>query len=132
MAKVINGIMRFTIDGKEIFHEVEASISGSMEVKKVASKDGITKSLGDEDWSASVSALGAVDATKADTLVLMTAYKSKAVVPLTFTTGESGDITFTGDVFITAFSAKKPKGDALAMDYTLESTTGEIGVAAVV
>jgi len=58
-------LMRITVGGKEIFHEVSVSLSGGTEFKDVATKDtsGTESTPGSKSWTASVEGVASADST---------------------------------------------------------------------
>ena len=135
MAYYEGATMRLTVDTKEIFHEVDASIEASTEFKEVASKDTTGKilSAGSQSFSISCSSslLDNDGTTQEDLKTMADKWKAKTSHAVTFTTGTSGDVVFSGNVYIESFSVTATNEEYSTAEYTLRGT-GDLTIAAVV
>lgn len=132
MALYQGAVMRLTVDTKEIFHEVDASIEASTDFKEVASKDtsGKIVSAGSQSFtiSCSTSLLDNDGSTQEDLYTLASKWKAKTSHAVTFTTGTTGDVIFSGTVYIESFSVSAVNEEYSTAEYTLRGT-GDLTIA---
>lgn len=132
---LIQGLnMRIKVDTKEIFHEVDANLSMSTDFKEVASKDTAGKLVtpGAQSWSLSCNALLENDGTtKEDLKTLSDKWKAKSVHAVTFTTGTSGDVIYSGNAYIESVEVSSPNEEGVNVSYNLRGD-GDLTIAAVV
>lgn len=118
--------MRLKIGTKEIFHEVDCEISASTEFKEVASKDTAFKIVtpGSQTYtiSCNTSLLDNDGTTQEDLKGLADIWKAKTSHAVTFTTGVTGDVIFSGTVYVETFTASAANEEFATASYTLKGT----------
>lgn len=134
MAFYEGAVMRIKLDTKEVLHEVDADIQASTDFKDVASKDtgGKISTPGAQSFtiSCNTSLLDNDGTTQEDLFTMATKWKAKTKHAVTFTTGTSGDVIFSGDVYIESFSSGAVNEESSSASYTLRGT-GELTIAQV-
>lgn len=101
MGKIYDGsLLRIKLDGENVYHELDASISMELSTRERATKDTVGTEIAPntKSWSASGSALGVLDAEGSanNFEALFDKYNAMGIVEVEFTLGASGA---TGDSF---------------------------------
>ena len=126
-------LMRLTIGGQDIFHEVDCTLTASTEFKDIATKDttGTESTPGSQSWSVSVNGYVATGATLQEDLASMAAtWKAKSLVAITLSDDVSTSVIFSGNAYIESFTVGAPNDETVTMDYSLKGN-GELTIAAV-
>lgn len=133
MSNFLDGsIMRLSVEGKKVFHEVEVSIEGSTDFKEIATKDtdGKEVSPGAQSFSLSCSAKGSTDTTSDNASIdMLMFYQNKTKVAFTLTDGVVGHVVYSGFAYVADFNMGSPNEEIVDFSYSLKGTGGlTIGV----
>ena len=115
--------MRIKIGTKTLFHETDATFQSSLELKELASKDitGTEHLPGKIDWSLSCSSLIGNEATLQEDLATLSAsHLAKTKLAVTFSTDVTGDVIYSGDVYIESLSIKATNNDTVTGDFNFK------------
>ncbi|WKW47261.1 phage tail tube protein [Myroides sp. JBRI-B21084] len=117
--------VRFSLNGKTLFHATTCSISISTTLESIATKDtnGTLSVPGNYEWSMSTSALVAdkpAGSTQSDFMDLLALQLSGAEIDIEFTTGEAGDFLLKGKVFIESSSINAETGNSVSGDFSFK------------
>ena len=134
MAYYEGAVMRIKLGTKDIYHEVDAELTFSNEFTEIASKDtpGKISTPGAQSFSLSCSA-SLIDndgSVKEDLFSITSKAKSQELVAFTFTTGASGDVVFSGNVYIEGFTVGAVNEEKSTASYTLKGN-GDLNIAQV-
>ncbi len=118
-------IMRFKLDGGDIFHEIDSSFNGATEFKEVATKDtgGTISTPANQTFGGSITAKPSADAagTKKTTAALLALWKNKTRVAFEWQDGVTGNINFSGFCYISDFSMDSVVDDgSVGASYTIK------------
>lgn len=106
--------VRLILDGKKVFHATDCGISVSRELESIATKDtqGNLQTPGAYSWSATLSTLVAerdpVTTTHHSFKDVFQKTLDGTLCELQYTTGETGDMVFSGQVYITQADFSAP------------------------
>jgi len=116
--------MRIKVGSKTIFHETDAKLSMSREVKELASKDitGKEKILGNYDWNITADTLIANSTTQEDLKTLSDTFIAGSIVAVEFTTDVSGDIIYSGNAYITTLDVDAQNEEAVTGSFAFNGT----------
>ena len=116
--KVISGNLRLNVDGKEIFHATDCSLSMTREFKERATKDttGTERAKGTKSWTASFNGLAvyAGGTTSQDFASLFDLYDDDTDTPIDveFVPSEpDAEYTFVGQGFIDSLDGNFPNDE---------------------
>lgn len=127
-------LMRITVAGKDIFHEVDCTLSASTDFKDIATKDtvGTESTPGAQSWNVSVNGFAATGAevTQQDLAAMAALWKAQTLVAITLSDDVAGSVIFSGNAFIEGFSVGAPNDETVTMDYTLKGN-GELTIGTV-
>lgn len=135
MAYYEGAVMRITIGTKEIFHEVDAELQFTNEFTEIASKDtnGKISTPGSQSFSLSCNA-SLIDndgSVQEDLFTLASKAKAQTKHAFTFTTGATGDVVFSGEVYIESFTVGAVNEEKSTASYNLRGN-GDLTIAQVV
>lgn len=131
MAIYDGSVLRLTVNGKNVYHSTEASISMSREFKERSTKDtdGIEVAPGVKSWSGSTSALGVLSldsgvdaATNATFEDLFDAYDGTTEIDVEFSTNVSGDVFYKGKAFIESLELNAPNEEDATASISLRGS----------
>lgn len=129
--------LRLSFDGKVLYHATSCSLSLSTALESIATKDteGNKKTPGNYDWTLSTSALFAeTSAENTSTHVgfgeLIALQLQGAEIDVEFTTGEVGDVVFSGKAFIESCTVNAEVGNSAQGDFSF-SGNGDLTKATV-
>ena len=116
--------MRIKIGTKTIFHEVNATLDSNIPFKEVASKDttGVVSTPGTQAWGLSCNTLIANSAAGAqeDIASLYAAHVAKTLVTVQFSTDVTGDVVFSGSVYIEKFTLDSTHEEEVKGDFSFK------------
>jgi TP901-1 family phage major tail protein len=118
-------LMRITVGGKEIFHEVSVSLSGGTEFKDVATKDtsGTESTPGSKSWTASVEGVASADSTtEHDLKAMVDLWNAQTLSAITVTDSVSGNIEFSGNAYIENWSVDAANEESVTFSYSLKGS----------
>jgi hypothetical protein len=124
MALDYNGNMRIKAGTKTIMHEQESSLSMSVSMQEIATKDIVGKDYNPQDVEWSISGSGILDnstgAAQVGALELANAFKSKALVSVEMTDDTSGNLAITGSGYYDSFNIKATNKEKVTFDFTIK------------
>jgi len=118
-------LMRITVDGKDIFHEVSVSISGGTEFKDVATKDttGTESTPGSKSWTASVEGVASADVTTENDLKAMVdLWNAQTLSAVTVSDAITGNIEFSGNGYIENWSVDAANEESVTFSYSIKGS----------
>jgi len=117
--------VRFSFEGKTLFHATSCALSVSTTLESIATKDtNGTKSVpGNYDWSITTSALVAdkpTSSTQTDFMELLSMQLAGTAIDIEFTTGETGDFLLSGTVYIESSNITAEVGNSVSGDFSFK------------
>jgi len=116
-------LMRISVDGQTIFHEVDCTLSGSTDFKDIATKDtdGTESTQGSKSWNISVNGFVATGATAQEDIKSMSdLWNAQTLVAITLSDDVVGSVIFSGNGYIEGFSVGAPNDETVTFDYTIK------------
>lgn len=128
--------VRFSFDGKTLFHATSCSVSVSTNIDSIATKDtnGSMNTPGNYEWSLTTSALVAdkpAGTTQTDFMELLTLQLAGTEIEVEFTTGTEGDFILSGKVYIESTSISAETEGSVSGDFSFKGN-GDLTKAVVV
>src|SRR5690606_30087307 len=117
--------VRFSFEGKTLFHATTCSVSVSTTLESVATKDtnGTISIPGEYEWTLSTSALVAdkpASSTQTDFMDLLELQLAGTEIDVEFTTGTTGDFILSGKAYIESSSINAETGNSVSGDFSFK------------
>jgi len=124
MALDYNGNMRVKTSTKTVLHEQESSLSMTVAMQEIATKDIVGKQYNPQDLDWSISGSGILDnsegAAQMDALALANAFKAKELVPVEFTDDVAGNLAVSGSGYYESFNIKSTNKEKVTFDFSIK------------
>ena len=119
-----NGNMRVKVGTKTILHEQESSLSMSVSMQELASKDIEGKDYNPQDVEWSISGSGMLDnstgAAQVGALELANAFLAKAAIAVEMTDDVVGNLAVTGSGYYDSFNIKSTNKEKVTFDFSIK------------
>jgi len=117
--------VRFSFEGKTLFHATSCSVSISTTLESIATKDtsGSMSVPGNYEWTMSTSALVAdkpTSSSQSDFMDLVGLQLAGTEIDVEFTTGTTGDFILSGKVYIESSSISAEVGNSVTGDFSFK------------
>lgn len=117
--------VRFSFEGKTLFHATTCSVSVSTTLESIATKDtnGTISIPGNYEWTLSTSALVAdkpTSSTQTDFMDLLELQLAGTEIDVEFTTGTTGDFILSGKAYIESSSINAETGNSVSGDFSFK------------
>lgn len=117
--------VRFSFEGKTLFHATSCSVSISTTLESIATKDtsGSMSVPGNYEWTMSTSALVAdkpTSSSQTDFMDLVGLQLAGTEIDVEFTTGTTGDFILSGKVYIESSSISAEVGNSVTGDFSFK------------
>lgn len=118
--------VRFSFDGKVLYHATSCSLSISTTLESIATKDtnGTVSVPSNYEWTISTSALVAdkqtASTTHTDFMDILALQLNAVEIDVEFTTGEAGDFLLSGKVYVESCNITAEMGTSVNGDFSFK------------
>lgn len=117
--------VRFSFEGKTLFHATTCSVTVSTTLESIATKDtnGTLNIPGNYEWTMSTSALVAekpAGSSQMDFMELLTEQLAGREIDVEFTRGTAGDFVLSGKVYIESCSINAETANSVSGDFSFK------------
>lgn len=118
--------VRFSFNGKTLYHATSCSMSISTSLESIATKDtnGTVSVPSNYEWSISTNALvaekPASSTAHSDFMDVVSLQLAGTEIDVEFTTGETGDFLFSGKVYVESSSINAEVGSSVNGDFSFK------------
>lgn len=118
--------LRFSFDGKTLYHATSCKLSLSTKLEAIATKDtdGTVSTPSNYEWSLSADALVANEtgATQHDFMDIVDLQLAGALIAVEFTTGEVGDFILAGSVYVESSDITAEVGNSVTGSFSFKGS----------